>query len=335
MILAGDIGGTNTRLALFEVHGSSVAMRQSADYRNREHPTVEHIIDDFVAKVHVPVDLVSLGVAGAVIENRVTGQNLPWNVDAVLIERSLQLPRVVLLNDLVALAYGLGALKESDLTTLHAAPPLASGNCAVIAAGTGLGEAGLLRGIDGFVPFPSEGGHSDFAPNDETEAALYLYLRTRFGHVSYERVLSGQGIENIYEFLRDTQRYPEDGALATELAATTDRAALISRHALASSCAICEETLNIFARVLGAEAGNIALRLLATGGVYIGGGIAPKISQCLLHPRFTDAFRAKGRMQPLLEKVPVYLVTNEHTGLIGAAVFGLKQLAQQTEALHA
>jgi glucokinase len=270
-----------------------------------------------------------------VIANRVTGQNLPWNVDAALIEQSLQLPRVVLLNDLLALAYGLGVLKDHDVTVLHASPATSGGNCAVLAAGTGLGEAGLLRSADGFVPFPSEGGHSDFAPNNETEAALYLYLREKFGHVSYERVLSGHGVENVYAFLRDTQRFPEPSALRNELMQATDCAAVISQRGLTGEYAICEEALNIFVCVLAAETGNLALRLLATGGVYVGGGIAPKIAKALMHPRFATAFRSKGRMQPLLERIPVYLVTNQRTGLIGAAVYGTKQLSSELEALRA
>ncbi len=326
MILAGDIGGTNSRLAIFELGAGTLRLGEQADFLNREFPSFEAIVSAFQRKTGKRADLAALAVAGPVVNNRVTGSNLPWHVDAEVLQSQAGFSHVVLLNDLLALAYGIHELPSSDLVTLQQGAPPAHGNCAVVAAGTGLGEAGLLWRMGGYTPFPSEGGHADFGPNSDLEADLYLFLRGRFGHVSTERVLSGHGIENIYAFLRDTRRYEEPHALADELTASTDRAALISRHGVSGEYRICEAAIEMFVSIYGAEAGNVALNLFATGGVFLGGGIAPKLLKRLQDPRFLAAFRSKGRMQPLLEAIPVRLITNEHTGLIGAAAYGRDSL---------
>jgi glucokinase len=318
-VLAGDIGGTNTRLAVFKVEEDSLALCAQQDYLNREHKSPQEIVLKFLQQARVACDGAALAVAGPVLDNKVSGTNLPWPVDADAITLEAGLPKVVLLNDLMALARGIGELRAEDIEVLHAGEEDLDGNGAVVAAGTGLGEAGLLRSGKGFIPFPSEGGHSDFGPNSELEARLYLHLRQRFGHVSYERILSGQGIENVYAFMRDDEGFAEPKELAAELAACSDRAASISRHALAGTHKICVRTLEVFVSVLAAEAGNLALRLFATGGVYIGGGIAPKVAPFLRQPEFLEAYRQKGRMSQLVERVPLRLVTNQHTGLIGAA----------------
>ncbi|GAC1643867.1 MAG: glucokinase [Acidobacteriaceae bacterium] len=332
MILAGDIGGTNTRLAIFSMQQGTLSMLRKKDFRNRNYSTVEALITEFLASSAEPLDLAALAVAGPVVENRVTGTNLPWTVDAAAIGTCAKLGKVMLLNDLLALAYGLDELQPSDIETLQIGRENSEGNCAVVAAGTGLGEAGLLRKNQRFTPFPSEGGHSDFAPKSEIEAEMVRYLRRKFGHVSYERVLSGQGTINVYEFLRDSGKEAEPPELAKELAAADDKASAISQHALAGTHPICFRTLDIFANVLAAEAGNVALRMFATGGVFIGGGIGPKIADYLRKPSFLQCFRNKGRMSPLMERIPLKLIANEHTGLIGAAAYGFEQTANTASA---
>lgn len=328
MILAGDIGGTNTRLAAFDVAGGALIAGTQRDYLNREFASIEQIISDYLAEGHGKFELAALAVAGPVVDNTVSGTNLPWKVSADAIMRAHGFREVTLLNDLLALAYGIHELPPSDLEVLQSGDESIHGNCAVIAAGTGLGEAGFLRSTNGFTPFPSEGGHGDFGPNGELQAELYLYLFRKFGHVSAERILAGNGIDNLYCFLRDTGKVEEPKELADELAAAVDRPTVISTHALAGTYPICIETLDLFTSVLGAETGNLALRLFATGGVYIGGGIAPKIAPFLRKPIFLEAFCNKGRLVALLEKIPVRLITNQHTGLIGAAAFGRDHFAE-------
>lgn len=328
MILAGDIGGTNSRLAMIELGTGTLALKisEQADFLNREFPSFGAIVAAFRQKTGRRAEVAALAVAGPVVNNRVTGSNLPWHVDAELLQSQAGFERVVLLNDLLALAYGIHELPSEDLITLQEGKAVAAGNCAVVAAGTGLGEAGLLWRPGGYAPFPSEGGHADFGPNNAIEAELYLYLRERFGHVSTERVLSGHGLENIYAFLRDTRRYQEPSSLADELTAAHDRAAVISKHGVTGEHRICEVAIEMFISIYGAEAGNVALNLFATGGIFLGGGIAPKLTKGLREPRFLAAFRSKGRMQPLLDAIPVRLITNEHTGLIGAAAYGRDSL---------
>ncbi|MEO8727310.1 MAG: glucokinase [Acidobacteriaceae bacterium] len=321
-VLAGDVGGTTSRLAAFDVAEGRLTLSAQRDYRNRDFASLDLIIADFLARVPGTFELAALAVAGPVVNNTVSGTNLPWVVAADVIASAHGILEVVLLNDLLALAYGIHELSPADLEVLQAGDESLRGNCAVLAAGTGLGEAGFLQSEAGFTPFPSEGGHGDFGPNGETQAELYLYLHKRFGHVSSERLLAGSGIENIYSFLRDSGRFDEPKELADELAQAPDLPSAISGHALAGRYAICIETLILFSAILGAEAGNLALRLFATGGVYIGGGIAPKIAPFLRKPILLEAFRNKGRLCTLLERIPVRLILNQHTGLIGAAAFG-------------
>lgn len=321
-VLAGDVGGTTSRLAVFEVADGKLTLGVQRDYQNRDFSSLEMIIADFLSHVSGTFELAALAVAGPVVNNTVSGTNLPWEISADAITKAHGIPEVVLLNDLLALAYGIHELPAADVEVLQSGDDSLRGNCAVLAAGTGLGEAGFLQSEAGFTPFPSEGGHGDFGPNGELQVELYLYLHKRFGHVSSERVLAGSGIENVYSFLHDSGRFDEPKELAAELAAAPDPPSVISGHALTAKYAICVETLTIFTAVLGAEAGNLALRLFATGGVYIGGGIAPKIAPFLRKPILLEAFRNKGRLCTLLEKIPVRLILNQHTGLIGAAAFG-------------
>ena len=318
MILAGDVGGTNARLALFERQGSDVTMRARHDYRTRDYASLEAVIRDFLKKSPGPVEAAGFGVAGPVLENRVTATNLAWVIDGALVAKGLDLEKTLLVNDLVAYGYGALAMKPEELVVLHQGKS-AIGNRALIAAGTGLGEGGLLWYKEQFLPVPNEGGHTDFAPIDDLGVDLYRYLRAKFGRVSYERVISGMGLRNIYEFLRDSKRAEEPPALADEMKIADDVPALISRHGMTGDYAICEQALDVFCTYYGAEAGNVALKFVATGGVYVGGGIAIKILPRLRTSGFNRAFREKGRMSPLLESTTVWLINNEHAGLIGAA----------------
>lgn len=318
MILAGDIGGTNTRLALFERQGNKLVMGAHQDFRSHDYRALEDVLRVFLDASGGQVEAACFGIAGPVLKNRVSATNLAWIVDAVELSRVLGTKTTLLLNDLVAYAYGALEVPATDLTALQAGDA-AAGNRALIAAGTGLGEAGLLWHEGHYVPIATEGGHVDFAPIDDLGVDLYRFLRARFGRVSNERVISGQGLQNIYEFLRDTGRTAEPDSLKQEFAAAPDVPAAISRHGMAGDSPICEQALELFCRMYGAAAGNLALKFMATGGVYIGGGIAAKILSKLQEPGFVKAFGDKGRFSPMLQKIPVWVIRNDHAGLLGAA----------------
>jgi glucokinase len=317
MILAGDIGGTHTRLAIFEGDPERLTTVLNAVYPSRAHAGLEEIASDFVSKHKVAISAACFGVAGPVLNGRCETSNLPWIVDARNLGAALGIAAVTLVNDLEANAHGIALLADSDFVTLNAGEPAPTGNRALISAGTGLGEAGLLFTASGYLPVASEGGHADFAPRNETEIELLRFLMARFDHVSYERVLSGPGLLNIYTFLRETGRAAEPAWFAEQLRAG-DPAAAIANAAIAEQLPICVEALEMFASIYGAEAGNVGLQMMATGGVYVGGGIAPKIAPKLDCPAFLQAFTAKGRMARLLESIPVRIVMNENTALLGA-----------------
>ena len=319
MILAGDIGGTNTRLALFEGTPDRLRALNIEVFPSPQFSGPAEIVRKYFANAgKQPVQAAAFGLPGAVVDGRVETTNLPWVVDSRHLSAELGLDRVELINDLFANAHGIALLDESDFVVLNQGTPSPTGNRALISAGTGLGEAGLLGEADGsFRPFPSEGGHADFAPTDEIQIELLRYLFGRFEHVSYERVLSGPGLHNIYEFLRETKRAEEPAGLASEIA-QGDPAAAIAKAGLAGSAAIAVKALDIFISIYGAEAGNLTLSVMATSGAFIGGGIAPKIAVKLKSPEFMKAFAAKGRMRGLLENVPVRVITNDKTALFGA-----------------
>ena len=318
MILAGDVGGTNTRLALFEVAGGSLRVLAAATFPSRAHRGLEELVARFVAERGGSVRHACFGVAGPVRDGRCEATNLPWVVDGQALGRELALPAVTLINDLEANAYGLATLGPDDVAVLNAGEPGARGNVAVIAAGTGLGEAGLVWDGRRHQPFASEGGHADFAPTDELQVELYRFLARELGHVSVERVLSGPGLYNVYRFLRDTGRGEEPGWLAAAIGAG-DPAPVISAAALDGRSELCGRALDVVVSIYGAEAGNLALRVLATAGVYLGGGIGPRIRRRLEGPRFMEAFLAKGRLRALLSAIPVRLILNDRTALQGAA----------------
>jgi glucokinase len=318
MILAGDIGGTHARLAFFDVKNGAFRLVSASVFPSREYAGLDEIVTKFVDTSALRADAACFGIAGPVRNGRVETSNLPWTIDAKRLADELKIKRALLINDLEANAWGISALAAQDVLSLNQVKGHPAGNQAVIAAGTGLGEAGMYWDGARHHIFACEGGHSDFAPRNELEIELLQYLSARYGHVSYERIVSGPGLVNVFQFLRDTRRGEEPSWLAEEMK-TSDPAAAISRAALDGKCPLCEQALDIFISIYGAEAGNLALKLLSTGGVYLGGGIAPKLVSKLAGPLFMQAFVAKGRMQPLLEAMPVRVITNEQTALMGAA----------------
>jgi len=318
MILAGDIGGTHARLAFFDATNGRLNLVNEATYASRDYPGLEEIVSTFVRQDSGPVDAACFGVAGPVREGRAQISNLPWAVETSRLARELKVRPTFLINDLEAVAWGIGALQPSDVVTLNLGATNACGNRAVIAAGTGLGQAGLYWDGHQHQVFACEGGHTDFGPRSDLQIELLRNLAAKFGRVSYERVLSGPGLVNIYQFLRDTGRGEEPKWL-TENMRTGDPAAAISKAALEAKSSLCEEALDIFVAIYGSETGNLALKFLATGGIFITGGIAPKILPKLRSRIFLDAFLDKGRMRPLVESMPVQAIVNEATGLWGAA----------------
>jgi glucokinase len=318
MILAGDIGGTNARLAFFDVADGRFNLVSASVFPSREFAGLDQIVAKFVGTSKLHPDAACFGVAGPVRNGRVEASNLPWIIESKRLANELNLKTAVLINDLEANAWGIASLDPKDVVALNQVKGDPIGNQAVISAGTGLGEAGMYWDGTKHHIFAAEGGHTDFAPRDELEIDLFRYLSGRFGHVSYERVLSGPGLVNIFHFLRDTGRGTEPQWLTDEML-HGDPAAAISGAALSGKCPTCENALDLFVSVFGAEAGNLALKVMATGGVYLGGGIAPKMLAKLSGPLFMHAFLGKGRMQPLLESMPVKVITNDKTALIGAA----------------
>jgi glucokinase len=322
MILAGDIGGTNTRLALFREEAGRLVLTQQQVYSSPQHANLEEIVGIFLNAHPASPDLACFGVAGPVIDGKAVTANLPWIVDAANLSRQTAISSVWLINDLQAHAYGIPDLPDTDLISLNAGLPVA-GNAALMAAGTGLGEAGMFWDGTDHHAFAGEGGHADFAPRNELEVALHGFLTKKFGHVSCERVLSGPGIKNIYDFLVTAGTKEEPQWLKEELAQAADPVVVISQHGLNATAPICQETLNIFVGAYGSEAGNLALKMMAVGGIYISGGIAGKILPVMKKPLFMEGFIDKGRMQSLLQDIPVKVIVNDRIGLLGAARYAL------------
>ncbi len=320
MILAGDIGGTNSRLALYSPDGRRVV--RSEVFPSRSHASVESVILAFVGKRPPKITAACLGIAGPVIGQRCVATNLPWLVDARSVARKFKIKRVSLINDLVALAFGAITAKKSDLHMLSGDPPKKRGaSVAILAAGTGLGEAALLWDGLRFVPAATEGGHGDFAPRTEIETDLLHYLRGLHGRVSYERVLSGPGIGNIYAFFREAKKMKESPRVEARLRQAADRNAEIVAAAMAGESEVARKTVDLFVRIYGAEAGNLALRTLATGGIFVAGGIAMSLLPLLESGEFLKAFGAKGRMADLVRRIPVAVVKRSDIGLAGSAYF--------------
>jgi glucokinase len=326
LILAGDLGGTNFRVAVFR-DDAEMTRLHFAKFHSADHSSVEEMVGLFVKDLTLesPLRTACFGVPGPNIAGIVTASNLGWKIEINSLPKLIGIPRVEVLNDLESTAYGLSALLQTDLAPLQAGSGSHAGNQCVIAPGTGLGEAGLFWDGTRHTPWACEGGHADFAPTDELQHDLLTFLRREYGSVSFERVVSGMGIANIYRFLRDTGRGVETPTVASEII-EQDAAAVIDKHASDGSCPLCRSTMDLFVRALGAEASNLALKTMATGGVFLGGGIPPKILPLLRRPLFLESFLNKGRLRPLLETMPINVVLNDETALLGSAKNALRML---------
>jgi len=324
MLLAGDIGGTKTVLGIFSAKAGPRAPLAEATFPSARYTSLEALVREFLGQVTQTVNRASFGVAGPVVSGRAAITNLPWAIDEARLREALRLASVRVVNDLTAVARAVPLLDQADTCRLNAGEPAAGGAIAVIAPGTGLGEAFLTWEGGRVRAYPSEGGHADFAPTDARQLDLLRYLQQRFGHVSYERVCSGRGLPNLYAFLKDIGYAPEPGWLAEQLAGAEDPTPVIANAALTDPpCDLAVGTLEMFVAILGAEAGNLALKVLATGGVYLGGGIPPRILPFLRGEAFMRAFRGKGRLGDLLGRVPVHVILIPRVGLFGAAAHGL------------
>lgn len=299
MDLAGDIGGTKTHLALYDENGTCTREKK---FPSQDYPDLETIVKEFEAK---DVKRACFGIAGPVKNGVCKATNLPWVVDV----NTLPFPKCALINDLVANAYGIRELKEDEIHVLNAGDKNAVGNQALISAGTGLGEAGLFFNGKTHIPFSSEGGHCDFAPRNDEEIDLLRYLIKKFGHASYERILSGPGLYNVYTYLVEAKGMPDTGAKTPQD---------VSERGMLTSDPTCHKALEFFVALYGAEAGNTALKVMALGGVFVGGGIAPKILEFIEKHHFMSAFTEKGRFKSLMESIPVKIVLNANTALLGA-----------------
>ena len=319
MILAADVGGTKTNVGFFGVSSGELVVLSEDTYRNADHANLTEILRQFIEGAQQSVTSACIGVAGPVQDGRCVVTNLPWTVDATEIRESLGIEKVAVLNDLEATAHSLDSLGQDEIIELHAGVPSAVGNRAVIAAGTGLGESGVMWSGSKYQPFASEGGHATFGPRNKIELDLAEYLIDQYGHASWERVVSGPGLVNVYRFLMLRNRERANSEVSANVQSLG--AAAITEAALNRQCEVCEQALNLFVTAYASEAGNLALKVLATGGVYIGGGIAPKILPKLRTSEFLHAFADKGRMRPLLETMPIRVITTNRAAMIGAAAY--------------
>jgi glucokinase len=326
MILAGDVGGTKVHLALYDFTNGQLKYSRDERYPAKDYSGLEEIVREFLAGEDV--SSACFGVPGPVRDGRLRLTNLPWTLDSRELSRALSIEHVFLINDLEANGYGIAELKADQIFTLSEGDARQIGNRALIAAGTGLGEGILTWNGRIHVPMPSEGGHSDYAPRNEDEIDLLRYLKQKYnGRVSFERVISGMGLTNIYDFLRDVRDMEEPQWLTDRLAAE-DPNAVITELALAAKSEICERALDMFVSAYGAEAGNLALKVLSIGGLYIGGGIAPRILEKLKDGTFIKAFTDKGRLSQLLINMPVRVVLESRAALLGAAAYAEARAAE-------
>jgi glucokinase len=332
MLLAGDIGGTKTDLAIFSVEGGPYSPLNQAQMHSADYPSLQVLVKEFLKKSETPpVERACFDVAGPVIDGRVKTTNLPWVMDEASLAKDLNLKSVHLLNDLEAVARAVPILRPSDVRTLNVGQPDPEGAIGVVAPGTGLGESFLTWDGSKYVSHSSEGGHSDFAPTDERQIRLLRYLLARFDHVGVERVCSGIGIPNIYEYFRDIERIPEEPNITQSIAAARDRTAEISNFALDPKLRskLCVETIETFASILATEAGNLALKVMATGGIYLAGGIPLHILSVLEKSSFMESFKRKGRFAQLMERIPVHVILSR-AALIGSAAFGLENFKEES-----
>jgi len=315
-ILAADIGGTKVNIALYRADAEGLTLVTQKRYLSKDHASLSAVIHDFTAG-QIP-ERISAAVAGPVVNGKSKLTNLPWVLDSSAMTEEMGVP-VSFINDLEATAYGLAGLGQDELATLQEGAPDSSGNIAIIAPGTGLGEAGLYFDGERYHPFATEGGHSDFAPRTKKDVELFYALQQQFGHVSWERLVSGMGIKNIFHCLAAGRQVPE---WLSERMRDEDPAAVISEAALKHEDLICAETMDLFVRYLATEASSLVLKLMATGGLYLAGGIPPKILPLLQSEHWTDNFDNNGRMHQLSERIPVHVVLNDKMPLQGAAYYG-------------
>ncbi|MEA3308671.1 MAG: glucokinase, partial [Chloroflexota bacterium] len=334
MLLAGDIGGTKTNLALFNPEEGARAPLKEGTFPSGEYASLEAVLREFLVSVDERIEHACFAVAGPVVAGGANITNLPWVMKEQHLTEALDFTTVHLMNDLAAIAYAVPHLKEADTYTINEGSAVDDGAIAVIAPGTGLGEAFLTCNQGRYSAHASEGGHVDFAPANAVQMELLRYLQESYDHVSYERVCSGIGIPNIYAFFKDTGRFEEPEWLTHRLAAASDPTPVISIAAqdVTQSCAICDATLDTFVEILGAEAGNLALKVLATGGIYLGGGIPPRILALLETGEFMSAFLQKGRFLRLLNSMPVRVILNHKAALLGAAHYVLANAQLDTDA---
>lgn len=332
MLIAGDIGGTKTDLAIYSVESGPHAPLVQREIHSADYPSLQTMVSEFLGQAKMPVYSASFDVAGPVINGRAKVTNLPWAMDENSLATDLRLSAVHLMNDLEAVARAVPVLRASDLITMNEGEAVANGPIAIIAPGTGLGESFLTWNGSQYVAHGSEGGHSDFAPTDERQARLLNFLLPRWGHVSVERVCSGIGIPNVYDFLRDQERIPERPETAELIASSGDRTKAIVEAALDSQSPsdLCRATVEVVVSILASEAGNLALKVLATGGIYLAGGVALHLLAALRKPRFMQAFSRKGRFEDLMRRIPVHVITGR-AALVGAACYGLESLRGHKE----
>jgi len=317
-VIAGDIGGTKTLLAQFQVRERGLEQVSEVSYPSARYASLQDILEAFFAERPSDARYAAFGIAGPVAGRRVRTTNLPWLIDADDLESVLGLARVTLLNDLEATAQGVFELGEDSFRILNAGVAEARGNVAVIAAGTGLGEAGAYWDGERHRPFATEGGHAGFAPEDNLQRALLAFVASRYERVSWERVLSGTAMRDLFDFVVEHAGIRPGPGIYEEME-QGDAAAVITRAASEDRCAACKRTLDLFVRLYGSETGNLGLKMMALGGIYIGGGIAPRIADRLAGRGFMESFLAKGRMRPLVEAMPVRIILNDRAALLGAA----------------
>jgi glucokinase len=317
IVLGGDVGGTNARIALVELDGRAARIARERKYPSREYPGLAPIVRHFCEEVATRPDRACFGIACPVVGDDCTAPNLPWTTNARRLAADIEIPRTSIINDFVAVGYGIESLGPSDLATLQEGKPVPQGPIALIGAGTGLGQGFLFWERDHYRVLASEGGHGDFAPRGALQAGLLQFLERQFGRVSWERLLSGPGMVNAYRYLLASAVAAEQATVRTEME-REDPAAVIARHALAGTDRLSDQALDLFCEMLGAQAGNLALTVVATGGVYLAGGIAPRIVERLRSGPFLTAFRDKGRLSELLSRIPVHVIMNPNVALLGA-----------------
>ena len=331
MLLAGDIGGTKTDLAIFSVERGPHSPITQTQVHSADYPSLQVLVKEFLEKAKTPVERACFDVAGPVIDGRVKITNLPWVIDEASLAKDLNFKFVHLMNDLEAVARAVPILRASDVITINVGQPVPKGAIAVVAPGTGLGESFLTWNGSKYVSHSSEGGHADFAPTNERQIGLLKYMLKRFDHVSVERVCSGIGIPSIYEYLRDVEQIPEKPEIAQAIASATDHTAAITNSAFDENnpSDLCKATVDTFVSILASEAANMALKVMATGGVYLAGGIPLHMAHPAEKLRFIETFKQKGRFSQLMDHIPVHVILNR-AALLGSAAYGLESFKEES-----